>query len=60
MTVTLPSFKHPRDGTMRTAIMLPPELSNAISVSVADAYDTLGHPIPEPGKMRGETWLASR
>ena len=41
ITVALPAFKHPRDGVMRTAIVLPAELSDAIGASVAHAYEAL-------------------
>ena len=60
ITVTLPAFKHPRDGMMRTAIVLPRELADAIGSAVADAYDTLGRPTLPPGDARGATSLSTR
>ena len=55
ITVALPAFKHPRDGVMRTAIVLPSELSDAIGASVANAYDTLELPTLPPDPARGVT-----
>ena len=60
VTVALPAFKHPRDGVMRTAIKLPPELSDAIGASVAASYDGLGHPTLLTGDTRGTTALSTR
>ena len=59
LTVTLPAFKHPRDGMMRTAIILPPELFEAIGPSVAKAFDTLGVPTLLPDPARGVTGSAA-
>ncbi len=53
ITVTLPAFKHPRDGIMRTAIVLPRDLADAIGTEVANAYDTLGQPTLQPDLSRG-------
>lgn len=60
VTVALPAFKHPRDGVMKTAIGLPPEMWEPIGAAVANAYDTLGHPTSLTGEVRGETWLSTR
>lgn len=58
ITVTLPTFKHPRDGIMRTAVIFPPELCDAIGASVANAYDTLGTPTLPLDPSRGVTGSA--
>ena len=60
ITVTLPAFKHPRDGMMRTAIVLPKEPGDAIEAEVAAAYDTLGHPTLLRSASRGATSLSTR
>ncbi len=61
ITVMLPAFKHPRDGMMRTAIVLPKELGDAIRAAVADAYDTLERPTLLPGDAGGgATSLSTR
>lgn len=60
ITVTLPAFRHPRDGMMRTAILLPKELADAIGAEVASAYDRLEYPILMPGGARGVTSLSTR
>ena len=59
ITVALPAFKHPRDGVMRTAIVLPPELSDVIVASVAHAYYTLGTPTLPPDPEHGATGSAA-
>ena len=50
ITVGLPASKHPRDGVMRTVIVLPPELSDAIGASVAHADEILDSQtsLPDP------------
>jgi len=58
ITVTLPDFRHPRTDRMCTAIILPRELSDAIGVTVANAYDTLGVPTLPPDPSRGVTGTA--
>ena len=58
ITVALPSFKSPRDGAMKTAIMLPLELTDAIGAAVASSFDTLGAPTLAPDPSRGVTGSA--
>jgi len=60
ITVALPSFKSPRDGVMKTAIVLPLELTDAIGTAVANAFDTLGAPTLLTGDTRGATSLSTR
>ena len=55
ITVMLPDFRHPRMDRMCMAIILPRELSDAIGVTVAHAYDTLGMPTLPPDSARGVT-----
>ena len=55
ITVTLPDFRHPRTDRMCTAVILPRELSDAIGSTVAQAYETLGHPALVPDPTRGVT-----
>ena len=55
ITVTLPTFKNPRNGVMQTAIVLPLELFDAIGARVAHAYDTLGAPTLLPDIARSVT-----
>jgi len=57
ITVGLPAFKHPRDGQMRTAIVLPCELSNAISSTVAATFNSLARPTLSDAGTRGATAL---
>ena len=59
ITVTLPAFKHPRDDVMRTTVVLPHELSDAIGASVAHACDTLEFPTLLPDPSRGVTGTAA-
>ena len=59
ITVALPAFKHPRDGVMRTSIVLPLKLSDAIGKSVAAAFNALERPTLDPDPKRGLTSLAT-
>ncbi len=59
ITVTLPDFRHTRTDRMRTAIVLPRELSDAIGASVARACDTLGHPTLPSDPLHGVTSSAA-
>ena len=44
---------------MQMAIVLPPEVANAFNMSVAHAYDTLGHPTLAPTPSCGVTGSAA-
>ena len=59
ITVVLPAFKHPRDGVIRTAIVRPSELSDAIDASVAHAHDMLGVQTLPPDPVRSVTGSAA-
>ena len=51
--VSLPTFKSTRDGTQKAAIVLPPELFDAIGMAVAQAFSALEKPTPTPEPVRG-------
>ncbi len=50
--VSLPTFKSTRDGTQKAAIVLPPELFEAIGLAVAQAFSTLDRPTPTHEPVR--------
>lgn len=50
--VSLPTFKSTRDGTQKAAIVLPPELFDAIGMAVAQAFSALEKPTPTPEPVR--------
>ena len=50
--VSLPTFKSTRDGTQKAAIVLPPELFEAMGAAVAQAFSALDRPTPTHEPVR--------